>query len=682
MASIAPTPKLQFLDNAGNPLVGGKLYTYAAGTTTPLATYTNAGGLTSNANPVILDSRGEADVWLGTSQYKFKLTTSTDVEVWTVDNLNAADAVTLAAALSGAAAAMAASNGSSLVGFIQPGTGAVATTVQTKLRERVSVKDFGAVGDGVTDDTVAIRAALQSFTSSTGGGSIYFPPGTYIISSSLIVDVNGMTLIGVKGQSWLKRKNSVAGDTMNVMQTAWQGRYGSAPIYDFTVIGLGFDGNKANNIAGVNDNYDHCLSLLYSNRTTLRDCIIKNANRIGAPLSTGANDSTVEGCWFLNCDEGGVYAEVSNNIRFVNNHVYGCSNASYNIGSICFNNITGGVISGNIVDGNGSTAGRDGIYIRNVCTDIAVSGNTVRNQFRYGIWVYDESNMGGASSPSRISITGNTVKGTGNHPIFLQYARQSSIVGNTIDCGTTLPTGVYFHNCTDLSISANQVNNLSTSVTTGTISAGSNSLTITSSTWFPNSVTNAYVYIANAGSGGNTPLFAQITAGGGTTTLTLDRYAAATATTQAVTFIPVTRGAGCSGIKISDVSGTFSPIPYGQTTAGTFAGTSSGTWTMTGDRIQFSSLVVQTTLIGAAGILQVSLPMKSTGSSIETFPSTVANTTYTGMVTAIAGYNTGAGYAPGNVYYRIGVSNGGTLSLFSAPTGTMTAYVSGQYQLG
>jgi hypothetical protein len=89
MAVIATPPKLQFFDNNGNPLVGGKLYSYAAGTVTPLATYTDAGGGTPNANPVILNSRGEASVWLGTASYKFKLTTSTDVDIWTVDNIAA-----------------------------------------------------------------------------------------------------------------------------------------------------------------------------------------------------------------------------------------------------------------------------------------------------------------------------------------------------------------------------------------------------------------------------------------------------------------------------------------------------------------------------------------------------------------------------------------------------------------
>ena len=86
MASLSPTPKLQFFGTDGLPLVGGKLYTYAAGTTTPLASYTDHTGNTANTNPVILDSNGEADVWLpDTTSYKYVLKDADDVTLYTVD---------------------------------------------------------------------------------------------------------------------------------------------------------------------------------------------------------------------------------------------------------------------------------------------------------------------------------------------------------------------------------------------------------------------------------------------------------------------------------------------------------------------------------------------------------------------------------------------------------------------
>ena len=64
------------------------MYTYVAGTTTPKKTYQNKAGTTANTNPVILDARGEADVWLDpTVLVKFTLRTAANVEIWTVDNI-------------------------------------------------------------------------------------------------------------------------------------------------------------------------------------------------------------------------------------------------------------------------------------------------------------------------------------------------------------------------------------------------------------------------------------------------------------------------------------------------------------------------------------------------------------------------------------------------------------------
>lgn len=86
MASLSPPPKLQFFGTDGLPLVGGKLYTYAAGTTTPLATYTDHTGSSLNTNPIILDSAGQAGVWLTDSTtYKYTLTDADNVPLFTVD---------------------------------------------------------------------------------------------------------------------------------------------------------------------------------------------------------------------------------------------------------------------------------------------------------------------------------------------------------------------------------------------------------------------------------------------------------------------------------------------------------------------------------------------------------------------------------------------------------------------
>lgn len=237
---------MQFFDANGNPLVGGKLYTYSAGTTSPLATYTDSTGTSANTNPIILDSRGEANVWLGVGSYKMVLKDSVDALIWTVDNI-------LGAPSSNAAlVALAASDGSSLVGFIQSGTGAVATTVQAKLREWVSVKDFGAKGDGTTDDTAAIQAAVTSLTSS--GGTLLFPAGNYKTTAPI---------------NWLPRVNllGVGGHVGSRIVGTHSGNLFQYVNIDFVIVEkLAFDGSgcTAFRQTGTGGNYTQNL--------TVRDC--------------------------------------------------------------------------------------------------------------------------------------------------------------------------------------------------------------------------------------------------------------------------------------------------------------------------------------------------------------------------------------------------------------------------
>jgi len=81
----------QFFTNSGVVLSGGKLYSYAAGTTTPKATFTSSSGNTNHTNPIILDSAGRVpggEIWLSAPPYKFVLNTSADVLIATYDNIS------------------------------------------------------------------------------------------------------------------------------------------------------------------------------------------------------------------------------------------------------------------------------------------------------------------------------------------------------------------------------------------------------------------------------------------------------------------------------------------------------------------------------------------------------------------------------------------------------------------
>ena len=82
----------QFFTNTGAVLTGGKLFTYAAGTTTPLASYTTSAGNVARTNPVVLDAAGRVpgsgEIWITPASYKFVLTDSTDVLIATYDNVS------------------------------------------------------------------------------------------------------------------------------------------------------------------------------------------------------------------------------------------------------------------------------------------------------------------------------------------------------------------------------------------------------------------------------------------------------------------------------------------------------------------------------------------------------------------------------------------------------------------
>ena len=175
----------QFFDNNGIPLAGGLLYTYAAGTTTPAATYTTNLGNVAQANPIVLDSSGRVtsggEIWLNEGlSYKFVLKDANNVLIGTYDNINGTYIANDLANTSDP------SLGDALVGFRQSNasgnlTGAVGKTVHQKFQEFISVLDFGADNTGATDCSNQILACIVA----ANGKAVYFPGGTYKFSVQL-----------------------------------------------------------------------------------------------------------------------------------------------------------------------------------------------------------------------------------------------------------------------------------------------------------------------------------------------------------------------------------------------------------------------------------------------------------------------------------------------------------------
>jgi hypothetical protein len=185
MASLTPTPKQQIYGSDGNPLVGGKIYTYAAGTTTPLATYTDSGAGTANTNPIILNSLGQANIWLSTASYKFSVYTSADVLLYTVDNISAPlDSAGLALALSSPTP----------IGNTAPNTGAFTTLTATT----GTITTLGATTVNATTVNAATITATGTITAETltfeGGGSMTRPPESSIKPITATVAANALTV--------------------------------------------------------------------------------------------------------------------------------------------------------------------------------------------------------------------------------------------------------------------------------------------------------------------------------------------------------------------------------------------------------------------------------------------------------------------------------------------------------
>ncbi len=271
------------------------------------------------------------------------------------------------------AADLAATGGSALVGFQQAGAGAVARTAQSKLRESVSVKDFGAVGDGVTDDTAAIQAAINSLPS---GGTVLFPQGTYI-ATSFGASVNGIRMIG---------------DGVNATTLKLKDNTNTTFVYFGSVDGGEFahmtiDGNVANNASMIDKG---ALQIANSKNVFAHDFHIKDYDCKGVTITSGTGGTVeqihVSSFSVTNCNEQAVIVDATGGtarrVTISNFTVY-----DHNHAGIAVNDgATDVAISNAVIDCN--TAVFDAVSIRNA-KRVSVT-NIIGRRARNGLYLlYD-----------------------------------------------------------------------------------------------------------------------------------------------------------------------------------------------------------------------------------------------------------------------------------------------------
>ena len=203
MAFLLDTGIFASVGSDSSVMSGAKLYFYAAGTSTPLDTYTtiDLDPLSKNTNPAVADANGRfPPIWMVDALYKIRLTTSLDAPIETRDNVGS----TVGADLD----AFATSAGAGLLGFSHSATYTASTIGKTLQQREVCITDapYSADPTGVSGASSAIETAISDLDAD-GGGKLIIPAGTFLVDTSinpvitndLVVEFRGGKLVADTG---------------------------------------------------------------------------------------------------------------------------------------------------------------------------------------------------------------------------------------------------------------------------------------------------------------------------------------------------------------------------------------------------------------------------------------------------------------------------------------------------
>ena len=429
MARISPVPRLQFFDDNGDPLVGGKLYTYAAGTVTPLATYTDAGGGTEHTNPIILDSRGEVSLWLGSSLYDFVIHNADDELIYTADDISSQATV---ADLTAANITFSVTNGPS--GTVQNALdGLIFERTATEIAAGVTptnyyyppgnVYRYGAVGNGVADDSTAIQNAVLS---TPAGDTLIFPNGTF----KLTTGITRSTPIKIVGSGIYGLGGTVINYTGSGVAMTFQTSQNGLRLQDFRLTGT----SSATDGIAIQD----CFNGIMLDHIAVEG-FTNSGSGLGNCLKLDDTwDITAVACQFRQ-SRNGVVGEIGATFAVVNSvKLYGCELTDLTNVGIQIKSGVGWVIDG--CDFSGLTTDSIGIDIapsltagtNRQCKKHVIRGNYIEGASGAtnvtGIRIGHLATIGSTSIASN-KIEDNYIDVTGDN-VYVDYAQDTTIRDN------------------------------------------------------------------------------------------------------------------------------------------------------------------------------------------------------------------------------------------------------------